>query len=112
MIHTRQIETQNWSAFLASFSDGNRGRAMGIEIFGLSLGDQSVVRSAPLLGVSFDPEEHGKDIVISTGEEAEDYVHVVEGPTEVWEATEDSGVSNALEIVDRSGVKTILLFMS
>jgi hypothetical protein len=112
MIHTRQIETQNWSTFLASFSDGNRGRAMGIEIFGLSLGDQSVVQSAPLLDVSFDPEEHGTGIVISTGEEAEDYVHIVEGPTEVWEATEDNGVSNALEIVDRGGVKTILLFMS
>lgn len=112
MSQTRQIDTQNWSEFLVSFSDGNRGRAMGVEIFSMDVGDQSVFESAPLLDITFGPGDQKDGIVISAGETAGDYEYVVEGPTELWEATKDNGVSNALEIIARGGIKTVLLFKS
>jgi hypothetical protein len=112
MAQTKKIDRGRWSEFLSTFSNGNRGRSVSIELVGMEVGDQPLVEAAPLLAIDYDPERKGDNLVISTGREVVDYTHTINGPTEIWEAQGDEGEVQALEIIDRSGLKTILSFKS
>jgi hypothetical protein len=39
-----------------------------------------------------------------------DYSHKISAPAEIWESQDDNGKVVALEIIDRDGAKTILVF--
>ena len=112
MAQTKQIDRGRWSDFLRMFSNGNRGRLMAIEIADMADGEQPLADAAPLLAIDFDPAGKGDDLVITTGRDEIDSTHKISAPLEIWESQDDNGKVMALEIIDRSGSKTIIAFKS
>jgi len=112
MAQTKKLDQQRWSEFLSMFSNGNRGRMIGIEIEDMATGDLPVADSLPLLAIDYDSTDKGNDLVITTGKDAVDYSHTINAPTEIWEAQDDNGKVVSLEVIDRDGARTILVFKS
>jgi hypothetical protein len=112
MTRSKQISQSNWPDFCVTFSNGNKGRTVAIEVFGEEEGDLVVVDSAPLLGIAYDPLGKGNDLIVETGRDEVEYAHRIAAPTEVWEAQAEDGLVTALEIVDQNGTKTVIAFAS
>jgi hypothetical protein len=112
MAQTKQIDRERWSDFLRMFSNGNRGRLMAVEIADTADGEQPLADAAPLLAIDFDPAGKGDDLVITTGRDEIDSTHKISAPLEIWESQDDNGKVMALEVIDRSGSKTIIAFKS
>ncbi len=52
MTQSKQISRSNWPDFCVTFSNGNRGRPVAIEVLGEEEEDCRVVDSAPLFGIA------------------------------------------------------------
>ena len=107
---TTQIPQEQWKDFVVTFSNGNCGRALSMEVFDIESGDQSAVNQGPLMAVDYDPVGKGNDMVVTTGVDEVGYTHTIKAPVELWQAQNDNGEVSALEIVDQNNVKTILSF--
>jgi hypothetical protein len=103
-----EIPREEWKDFFVTFSNGNRGRMLSLEVFDSESGDSRKVKQGKLLAVDYDPVDKGNDIVVTTGVDEIDYAHTMKAPVEVWKAQQDSGEVAALEIVDQNNLKTIL----
>ena len=112
MAQTKKIDQGRWSEFLSMFSNGNRGRRVAIEVADMAIGDQPLTEAAPLFAIDYDPGNKGDDLVITTGRDAVDYSHKISAPAEIWELQDDNGKVVSLEVIDRNGGKTILVFKS
>jgi hypothetical protein len=110
MAQTKKIDQERWLEFLSMFSNGNRGRLVGIEVADMAIGDQPLTDAAPLFAIDYDPANKGDDLVITTGRDDVDYSHKISAPAELWESQDDNGKVVALEIIDRDGAKTIVAF--
>ena len=111
MTLTNQIPRERWLDFCATFSNGNRGRLLSIEVHTDDQGDNQLVTSVPLIGIAYDPPEKGNDIVVTIGhDEEEEYVHRIPTPTEVRESQADNGQVTKLEIIDQNNSTTTLSF--
>ena len=106
----RQIDREMWPDFCVTFSNGNRGRLLRIEVHQDDQGDNQVVGSGPLLGVAFHPLGKGNDIVVTTGREEVEYTHRIPAPIEVQELQTNVGQVTMLEIIDQNNTKTTLSF--
>ena len=102
-----QVPRERWVEFLSLFSNGNRGRRVSIETIS-SAEDWKVASQAPLLAVDYDPVGKGDDVVISLGQDSLAASHVVQRPQELWEAQDENGKIVAVQLVDKSGAKTLL----
>jgi hypothetical protein len=105
-----QVPREDWKDFFVTFSNGNRGRVLSLEVLDSEFGDSGQVKQGNLLAVDYDPVGKGNDIVVTTGVDEVDYSHTIEAPVEVWKAQHESGEVAALEIIDQNNVKTILSF--
>jgi hypothetical protein len=105
-----QVPREEWQDFLVTFSNGNRGRELSLEVFDGDSGDAGQAKQGKLMAVDYDPVDKGNDIVLTTGVDEVDYTHTIKAPVEVWKAQQDSGEVAALEIIDQNNVKTILSF--
>ena len=103
-----QISQNDWKDFLVTFSNGNRGRMLSIEVLDSEAGSTGQMKQGKLMAVDYDPVGKGNDVVVTTGETEVDYSHTIKAPVEVWKAQQDSGEVGALEIIDQNNVKTIL----
>jgi hypothetical protein len=103
-----QIPRGDWSDFLTTFTNGNRGRSLTIELLDPETGSSGQARQGPLMAVDFDTPGKGNAIVITTGVHEMDYSHAVHNPVELWKAQHDNGEVLALEIIDGEGTKTVL----
>ena len=112
MAQTKKIDQGRWSEFLSMFSNGNRGRGVAIEVADMSNGDQPLTEAAPLFAIDYDPANKGDDLVITTGRDEVDYSHKISAPAKIWESQDDKGKVVSLEVIDRNGTKTILVFKS
>jgi hypothetical protein len=112
MAQTKEIDQARWSEFLSMFSNGNRGRLVAIEIADMAEGDQPLSDTALLFAIDYDPTNKGDDLVITTGRDEVDYTHTISAPAGIWELQDDYGKVTALEVIDRSGSKTIVTFKS
>ena len=112
MAQTKKIDQDRWIEFLSMFSNGNRGRMVAIEIVDMEIGEQTLTGAAPLFAIDYDTVNKGDDLVITTGLNDVDYSHKISAPVEIWESQDDNGKVVALEVIDRDGVKTILVFKS
>ena len=110
MAQTKKMDQDSWSEFLSIFSNGNRGRMVAIEVADMATGDQPLTDAAPLFAIDYDPANKGDDLVITTGRDELDYSHTISAPAEIWESQDDNGKVVSLEIINRDGVKTILVF--
>jgi hypothetical protein len=105
-----QIEQTEWSNFFVTFTNGNRGRTLSIEVLDVKNGLTGVVASGQLLSADYDSVNKGDDVIISIGADKVDASHTVSGPIEVWRVQDENGEITALEIVAEGGDKTILSF--
>lgn len=112
MAQTKKIDQERWSEFLSMFSTGNRGRMIAIEVADMAIGDQTLTDAVPLFAIDYDPANKGDDLVITTGRDEVDYSHKISAPVEIWELQDDNGKVVALDVIDRNGAKTILVFKS
>ena len=112
MAQTKKIDQARWLEFLSMFSNGNRGRRVAIEVADMAIGDQPLTEASPLFAIDYDPANKGDDLVITTGRDEVDYSHNISAPAEIWELQDDNGKVVSLEVIDRKGVKTILVFKS
>ena len=103
-----QVPQDEWKNFFVTLSNGNRGRALSLEVLNSQYGDSGLARPGKLMAVDFGPVGKGNDIVVTTGVDQIDYAHRIESPTEVWKTQNNDGVLAALEITDQNNVKTIL----
>jgi hypothetical protein len=105
-----QVPREEWKDFFVTFSNGNRGRMLSLEVLDSESGDSGQAKQGNLLAVDYDPVDKGNDIVVTTGVDEVDYSHTIEAPIEVWKAQQDDGEIASLEIIDQNNVKTILSF--
>lgn len=112
MAITTQIPQEQWKDFFVTFSNGNCGRVLSLEIFDAESGDISASNQGKLMAVDYDPVGKGNDIVVTTGVDEIGYSHTINAPVEVWKAQNDDGQIGALEIIDQNSVKTILSLRS
>lgn len=112
MAQTKKVDKDRWPDWVSTFSNGNRGRRIAIEVADLAGGDQSLTGAAPLYAIDYDPVGKGDDLVITTGQDEIDYAHKISAPAEIWESQNDNGKVEALEVVNSEGAKTIVEFKS
>jgi hypothetical protein len=106
---SKAVPRERWVEFLSLFSNANQGRRVTIETIS-SAEDWRVASQAPLLAIDYDPAGKGDDVVISLGRDSLAASHVVPAPQELWEAQDENGKVVAMQIVDRTGAKTLLSF--
>ena len=103
-----EVPRDQWKDFFVSFSNGNQGRQLSVEVFDQQSGDLSAQKQGPLMAVDYDPIGKGNNIVVTTGTDEIDYSHSIQAPAKVWKAQHDDGSIGALEIIDQNNTKTIL----
>ncbi|HYK41186.1 MAG TPA: DUF5335 family protein [Thermoanaerobaculia bacterium] len=110
MATTREIPREDWSGFLDAFTRRHAGETVQMEIFGTDFGAQEESQSLPLIGVSGDFKDAGRErITIAVGRSAEDHVsHSVLRPKAIRLLQNDQGTDEALEIEPGEGAPTLL----
>lgn len=104
----KSIPSDRWGEFFDQFSDGNRGRLISIEIIDSELGDEGLIKNAPLLAIVYDCPSKGDDLVIEVGQKEVSYAHTVDSPTEVSTGQNSIGQILAIWVADASGTKTLI----
>lgn len=97
----RSIQKAEWGSFCAAVSEALEGRQAEIEVASLDLGEQVEKEWAPLIGISYDPEDDIIDIAL------EDVDHIVNEPKELLADIEDASIS-ALQITDAEGTRHLV----
>jgi hypothetical protein len=105
---TKAIPVERWGEWCDLFTNGNRGRLIGIEIVDSEMGAQALADSVALVAIDHDPDGKGNDFVISYGDEVAPTRHTVPGPVALWQAQDQNGVVVSLEIEDERGGRTIV----
>jgi hypothetical protein len=93
----RSIPKAEWASFCAAVSTALEGSEAELEVASLDLGRQIQEQWAPLIGISYDPEDDIFDIALD-----DDLDHIVNGPKELLADIEDASIS-ALQITDADG---------
>ncbi|HEY9676054.1 MAG TPA: DUF5335 family protein [Waterburya sp.] len=94
----KQIPADQWVEFFDTFTNGNRGRLIDLEVVDREVGDETLVKERPLLSLIYDPVNKGNDLTIEIGREQVSYGHTIDAPKEVWQEQDDKGNVVALEI--------------
>jgi hypothetical protein len=98
----RSIPKAQWASFCAAVSTALEGSQAEIEVASLDLGRQIEKQWAPLIGITYDPEDDIIDIALD-----DDLDHIVNGPKELLADVEDANIS-ALQITDADGVRHLV----
>ncbi len=104
----KQISPERWEEFCDTFTQGNRGRTVSIEIVGFEVGDQVLANSVPFSAIDFDTLYKGDAFVLSYGSAAPLTIHSISELAEVWQTQDENGVVVAFEIIDIEDRKTII----
>jgi Family of unknown function (DUF5335) len=104
----KSVPSDRWGEFFDQFSDGNRGRHVSIEIIGSEVGDEELIKDAPLMAMVYDRPNKGDDLVIEIGRDEVTYAHTIDSPREVLTGQSESGEMLALSISDAAGTKTLI----
>lgn len=104
----KQIPSEQWVEFFDTFTNGNKGRLIELEVLDQELGDEIPVKDQPLFSFIYDPVDKGNDLTIEIGREQVAYGHTIEAPTEVWQKQDDNGKVVALEIKADGKTQTIV----
>jgi hypothetical protein len=109
---TREIPRDQWLEFLDGFSTRHDGWQVTVEVLGSDIGAQVEVRNLPLRGVSADVKGRLDRLEISAGTRDNHVTHVIEEPVQLFVKQNESGADEALEIVTKDGIVTLLRFRS
>lgn len=105
---TKQIPAEQWGEFFDTFTNGNKGRLIKLEVIDREMGDETPVENMPLWVPIYDPVGKGNDLTVEIGRDEIAYSHTIEAPNEVWQERDDNGKVVALEIKTEDGTQTIL----
>jgi hypothetical protein len=97
----RSIQKADWGSFCAAVSEALEGSDAEIEVASIDLGQQVEKQWAPLIGISYDPEDDIIDIAL------EEVDHIVDEPKELLAEIDDARVS-ALQITDGEGTRHLV----
>jgi len=97
----RSIEKAEWAGFCAAVSQALEGSQAEIEVASVDLGGQVQKEWAPLIGISYDPEDDVIDIAL------EEVDHIVNEPRELLADVDDASIS-ALQITDADGTRHLI----
>ena len=62
---SKEIPAESWERWCDTFTNGNRGRLIRIEVISDELGAQPLADGAALVALDYDPPGKGNDFVIS-----------------------------------------------
>jgi len=105
---TKKIARERWKDWCDTFTNGNAGRPISIEIVDNEEGAETLAEDVAFVAIDFDPAGKGDDFVISYGAEATPTRHIVEAPVVLWQGQDVNGRVVALEIEDEEGGHTIV----
>lgn len=105
---TKSIPVERWEAWSVSFTNGNRGRIINIEVVDPELGSEPLADQVVLVAIDHDPVGKGNDFIISYGDGSAPSRHVISAPVELWQAQDADGLVVSLEIEDEHGGHTII----
>jgi hypothetical protein len=104
----KSVPRERWGEFFDQFSNGNRGRHISIEIIDSELGDEELIKNAPLMAMVYDRPGKGDDLVIEVGRDEVTYAHTIDSPTEVLTGQNSNGVMIAVRISAAAGTQTLI----
>jgi Family of unknown function (DUF5335) len=105
---SKSIPREEWGEFFDRFSGCNRGRLLSIEIIDLELGDQELIKDAPLLVIIYDRPGKGDNIAIEVGKDEVTYAHTIDSPNQVSTGQNLNGEIIAIWIADAAGRRTLI----
>ena len=105
---TKKIPAERWAEWSATFTNGNRGRVLKIELVSDEAGVEPLVNGALLVALDYDPAGKGSNFVFSYGDESAPSSHMIVGPVALWQAQDDNGLVVSLEIEAKNGRRTII----
>ena len=105
---TKSVSQDRWGEFFDQFSDGNRGRHISIASISSELGNEELIKDAPLMAIIYDRPGKGNDLVIEVGQSQVTYAHTIDAPTEISTGQNSIGEVIAVSISDAAGTKTLI----
>ena len=105
---TKEIRVERWEEWCDTFTNGNRGRLIGIRIVDDESGAQPLADGVALVAVDYDPAGKGNEFVLSYGDEEAPSRHTVSGPVALWTAQDQNGAVVSVEVEDERGGRTIV----
>jgi hypothetical protein len=100
---SKSIPQEQWSKFFDQFSSDHLGRHIEIEIIDSKLGDEELIKNAPLLAIIYDRVGKGDNLAIEVGKDEMTYGHTIDSPKEV-----SNGEIVVIQIEDATGRKTLI----
>jgi hypothetical protein len=107
---TKSIPTEEWEKFFDQFTTSNRGKHIAIEIVDPELGDEELIKNAPLLAMIYDRPSKGNNLAIEMGRDKMNYGHSIDAPTEILTGENSEGEIMAIWIAEATGRKTLVKF--
>ncbi len=105
---TKSLPREDWGKFFDQLSTDRRGEHISIEMLDKELGDEELIKNAPLLAMIYDRPGKGDNLAIETGIDEMSYGHSIESPTEVTTGENADGEIIAISISEASGRKTLI----
>ena len=105
---TKSVPTEQWEEFFDRFSTSNRGKHIAIEIIDAELGDEELIKNAPLLAIIYDRPNKGNNLAIEVGKDEMTYGHSIDAPTEILTGENSKGEIIAIWIAEATGRKTLV----
>ena len=105
---TKNISAERWAEWCDTFTNGNSGRTVKVELVNDELGAEPLVDGAALVALDYDPAGQGNNFVISYGDEAAPSSHVIAIPAALWQAQDANGRVVSLEIEAEDGSRIIV----
>ncbi|EPE96826.1 DUF5335 family protein [Rhizobium grahamii] len=87
------LPKSDWPAYFSELHKEVEGKEVKIEILGQTLGDQVLVRSAKLIGATYEPKEDALEISVKG------ITHVVDRPQKI-SILQENGSIVAIDVID------------
>ncbi|WP_244426175.1 DUF5335 family protein [Rhizobium mesoamericanum] len=97
------LPKSEWTAYFSRLHNEVEGREIKIEVLGATIGDQVLVRSASLLGATYEPKEDALEISVKG------MTHVVDRPQKI-SIQDDDGRIFAIEVIDAGDRHQLMTF--
>ncbi|WP_025662053.1 DUF5335 family protein [Rhizobium sp. IBUN] len=97
------LPKSEWAAYFSRLHKEVKGKEIKVEVLGATIGDQVLVRSAPLLGATYEPKEDALEISVKG------MTHVVDHPQKI-SIQDDDGKVFAIEVIDAGDRHQLMTF--
>ncbi|RDJ03778.1 DUF5335 family protein [Rhizobium grahamii] len=97
------LPKSDWPACFSELHKEVEGKEVKIEILGQTLGDQVLVRSAKLIGATYEPKEDALEISVKG------ITHVVDRPQKI-SILQENGTIVAIDVIDIGDRRQLMTF--